>query len=166
MDSFHSQYDWVNPFNKIYIRKIIEKLRFPEGIKYGEDLYLAADIWRNVRKAVYIDEGLYYYRYNPSSASFTLGKSKLIDRIIATEHALEYVTEECPQNIPFVFDLQFGAYVAAYEQGGDKKRFIKEYRKWIKKHFEICRRSMKAWLFYFSPQLYKLMRDRRRNQNA
>lgn len=165
MDLFHSQYDWANPFNKVYVRRIIENLRFPVDIRYGEDLYLAADIWRGVNKAVYLDEGLYYYRYNPTSASFTLGKNKLIDRINATEHAFEYVIEECPQNIPFVFDLQFGAYVAAYEQGENKRYFIKEYRKWFVKHFKICKKSMKGWLFYFSPYIFRLMRNRKESKD-
>lgn len=160
----HSEYDWCSSCNKLYRKEMFANLFFPEDIKYGEDLYLLVDIWRKAEKVIYINEGLYYYRYNPISTSFTLGQEKLEDRIVAMEYAFQYAIENSKNNISFVFDLLFGAYAAAYFEGKNSRIFLKKYRQWFRSYFRYTFVHIKGWLFYATPNIYKFLKNRRNSK--
>ncbi len=61
-------------WNKIYARRIFEKLRFP-GDKIHEDDYMANKLLLCAEKIVFLPERLYMYRYNASGITGSDNKS-------------------------------------------------------------------------------------------
>lgn len=155
IDSMHTVYDWSVTWGKIYRRELLQGIAFSPNIKYGEDLFFAADVWSKAERAVYLDEAFYGYRYNEESASFTLGERKIKDRIVASMHAWEWIYPNCPKSRGAMFDLCFGAFVAGYSElsGGEKERVFKEYCTYYNRYPEI-RKNRKAFLFRYTPDVF------------
>ena len=67
-------------WNKLYKRKLWDKLRFPEGYYY-EDLFIHPQLFFNVAKAIYLTKCLYYNnRLNPLSTTSVAGDSNAFNR--------------------------------------------------------------------------------------
>ncbi len=162
MQKMHSPFDCFTAWNKVYRRALIINLRYPLHVKFGEDLYLASDIWKNVTKAVYICEGLYIYRYRASSISFVTGSQKLQDRIEGSERYWQFVNQYAPNSVSFMLDLYFGAYVAAYFESKDKKtHFKKAYNDFFCSNIRHCFKKAKMILFFLSPYCFGKLKDNR-----
>lgn len=151
-------YDWSISFGKLYRRDLIGSVRFPKDIKYGEDLYFATDVWKNAKKAVYVNSAYYGYRYNQLSASFTLGETKLKDRIIASGHAWEWIADHCPNSKMAMFDLCFGAYTSAFSElkGSKRRKVYKEYCEFFMRN---PIKKPKGYLFLALPRLFTKMQE-------
>lgn len=56
----------VNPVTKLYRRKIVESLPYPEGLIF-EDVYCGIGMLKYIRKIIKIDYVGYYYRQHQAS---------------------------------------------------------------------------------------------------
>lgn len=121
-------------------------------------MYFATEVWKKARKIVYANVPFYYYRYNPLSASYTLGEKKIKDRIIASVHAWEWIVDNCPMSKAAMFDLCFGAYVSAYLNchGKEKNRVHREYKAFCDK-YSFIKRNQKSNLFRYFPKIYVMI---------
>lgn len=61
----------IGPGAKLFSKKIIKSVKFPENISYGEDQILTVTAYLNARKVVCIDEDVYMYRIRESKDSST-----------------------------------------------------------------------------------------------
>jgi glycosyltransferase involved in cell wall biosynthesis len=68
--------------NKLYMKKIFEKLRFPVG-KINEDTYIAHRQMENCKRLVYVDKKLYYYRQHGGSIMSIVTEKRVNDTIDA-----------------------------------------------------------------------------------
>lgn len=75
--------------NKIYRRDIIERyhMRFPEGIRLGEDMVFHMNYIIFVKKAYFMSDVLYYYMQREGSA---MAQSRVMDKAFA--HEMLYVS--------------------------------------------------------------------------
>ena len=55
-------------WNKLFNRKIIEKVRFPENCGYGEDIFICLETYIKSNNIVCLNKPKYYYRQNEKSA--------------------------------------------------------------------------------------------------
>lgn len=63
-DEFTGPAGW--PWNKLYRKTLIGNNRFIDG-RFMEDLFFNSDVFKNVKKAVWISDRLYYYRQRQGS---------------------------------------------------------------------------------------------------
>ena len=63
-------------WNKIYKRKIFEKIRFPKG-KVFEDVYTLPKLLRHCSKIITTGKGFYHYTINPQGITATAGGTEL-----------------------------------------------------------------------------------------
>ncbi|NTW71212.1 MAG: glycosyltransferase [Eubacteriaceae bacterium] len=85
-----------SPCNKIYRRHIFENLRFDQDIIL-EDMDIAYKIIHRANKIVYLEQPLYYYRYNNESTlrkKFTL---KRIDEYEVKKRMYEFYLKNYPE---------------------------------------------------------------------
>ena len=77
------------PWNKMFSRKVIGSLRFPEGMTY-EDFAIIPQIINRATKVAYNHTILYHYFFNPNSTIVSANRLKKTDRnIIFAQHILE-----------------------------------------------------------------------------
>lgn len=85
-------------WNKVYKRRIWERLRFREGKNY-EDFDIILPLLSRAEKICVIDEGLVLYRKRPESITCTNSVKNTRNWLEAQKHYLEYVEK----NIPVLF---------------------------------------------------------------
>jgi glycosyltransferase involved in cell wall biosynthesis len=72
-------------WNKIFSRKLIEDIRFPDELRY-EDMYFMALVAQKAKKVIMIKEGLYYYRKVGNSFINTpITASKIKDYLVCRQ---------------------------------------------------------------------------------
>lgn len=97
------QYTYIYPvWNKVYSRKIINKynVRFPESIKFAEDLVFNMKIYPHIEKAQIIKEALYHYvsRENESiTTSFNINRFEQLN--IMYNYCITGIKKWCPETI-------------------------------------------------------------------
>ena len=75
---------------KLYRKSVIENIRFPKGVKVGEDLVFLYKVLFQSQKAVYYPEKLYFYRVREASATTSCFSEK---NILGNFHAAELILE-------------------------------------------------------------------------
>ncbi len=83
-------------WNKLYQRKLWEKIRFPEGTNY-EDKYVMHEIFGQCEQIALARGAVYYYVQRPESISNLSFSEKNLDEIIAGNVKLRYYKENYPQ---------------------------------------------------------------------
>lgn len=86
MLKYHTNY--VQPCNKLYKRKLIEKIKFPDG-KIHEDLYVSVDRYSNINKLGYSEKACMFYRQRLGSTVHSNFSYKSLNYC----EALEYVNK-------------------------------------------------------------------------
>ena len=84
-------------WNKVCKRKIYDGVRFPEGRRYGEDIYVSYRIMSNAHRSMYLDKALYYYRLHRSSAMRGTIKEDVFGRIQGYEELVEWTESNYSQ---------------------------------------------------------------------
>lgn len=156
----------VIAWNKLYKKSIFENLFYPVGLLH-EDEHLIHYLLERCRRLVYDNRQLYYYlqRKEGSLTSVISWKNihcsalAFIDRICffekkQDEHHLYKSLERLTKYI--VWKYKF------LDKAEQKKELLSMFRKYIffyKKSEKACEKSY--WLFYISPRLYYILKDRK-----
>lgn len=71
-------------WNKLYKKSIIleNKISFPEGVKYGEDMMFVFKYLEHCKNFYFIDEALYFYNVNPYNATVVVKQGYEVSRNI------------------------------------------------------------------------------------
>lgn len=84
-------------WNKVYRRKVVEKIRFPEG-RVFEDSAVEYRLYINANKVARLDKILYNYRYNDNSITQSAFNPKARwDYVIANEELFQYCVNSEPE---------------------------------------------------------------------
>lgn len=86
------EYVFFAVWNKLFSRKMFEKLRFPKGLLY-EDLYIFIDIFAQIEKLKIINVILYNYRNREGSITKSLTKKSFFDINLALDRH-EYLLKD------------------------------------------------------------------------
>lgn len=60
------------PCIRAFRRSLFEKRRFPEGVRFCEDMMILTEIYQDVRTVFHIQKSLYGYRMNSGGATFNI----------------------------------------------------------------------------------------------
>ena len=135
-------------WNKVYVSRLWENVRFPEGHVY-EDRYIIYKVIEGCQKIYVVDQPLYAYRRRPDGIINTYSVKNVKDWISSYENLESYVEK----NIPAVFStdhllktrqIRTNGMVYFYvcflqKRTPEKKQFCKELRKQIME----CGKSIK-----------------------
>lgn len=78
------QKEFYSCWNKLYKKSIVfeNKIRFPKGIKYGEDMMFVFEYLKHCKDFYFIDEALYFYNVNPYNATVVVKQGYEVNRYI------------------------------------------------------------------------------------
>ncbi len=83
-------------FNRLYKRKMIQKLRFPEG-KINEDEPLMLRIYAKCKKIVFLNQDTYYYRKRSNSITTSRFSLKNVDCFYNSADNLAFIKKKKPE---------------------------------------------------------------------
>lgn len=104
-------YTHAYAWNKIYVRRLFDDVRFPRNRLY-EDAHTLPLLLRHARLVATTEEGLYYYSSNPDGITMSPdghGLSDLLDAHVAQLHALG-LTETLTEYFCHVLNIQLDVY--------------------------------------------------------
>jgi glycosyltransferase involved in cell wall biosynthesis len=143
--------------NKMYHRKIWDTLRFPVG-RIHEDEYVIVDIWKQVDKAIYRKEVLYYYRQREGSILHSKTLKSRYDAVDAFWLRCEKLKED-----PELYYQALGKYfnaaidLCSFERKKQKRKKIIEQIKmnWDPqvKNYLKKRKKIRLNIFYLCPTI-------------
>ena len=87
-------------WNKIYIKKIWEDLRFPDGYVY-EGTYIVLDLFDKANTISFLDEPLVMHRIRPNSICNTHSLKYTMDGEYAVDHFLSYMIDHSPDDFSY-----------------------------------------------------------------
>ena len=85
-------YAWMIAVNKIYRHDIFETIRYPVG-RLNEDVFVFAELFDTVEKAVCVEEPMYFYRQQESSIMHKAKTCRNLDESRAFYHWFVYFEE-------------------------------------------------------------------------
>lgn len=86
----------VQVWNKLYVRKLWDDIRFPDGLVY-EDMIPSCKVF-NLTKSIYVvDRVLYYQRRREGSITDVFSWKNINDRLAASSEFDDFFAQHCPQ---------------------------------------------------------------------
>lgn len=140
----------VNPVNKLFKKKLFDKLRYPEG-KISEDAFLIPVVISKAGKVVYDSKPMYYYLRRENSITTSNFSDRDWDVVEAYKNHLNMVSEKFP-NLKKVAKFR---YLWAYAYVIDKimlSENSENYLRDFKKAFDFIKKNILEIIFnpYFS----------------
>lgn len=155
----------VVAWNKLYRRKVVENLRYPEG-KLHEDEYVVGEILTRVSKVALIDMPLYYYfqRENSIMSDEKTAGNLSIDLLKAYQHRVE-TFRTCQLKIESEYAWRNGALTIIEQyfkeekhgENNENSAMLQMYKEWFnteKTNIPLKWRC-KYMLFIISPKLFR-----------
>jgi len=98
---------------KMYSRSLImnDNVRFPVGVKTGEDLLFNLNLYRIAQKGIYIAQGLYFHRGRESSVSRAFSKNAQEDYMVLLQH-LDSFLDQFDNRNAYIHDFSNKAMVS------------------------------------------------------
>ena len=84
-------------YAKLYKKSFFDDVRFVEGRKIHEDCYYIFSCFLKKPKVVVRDYNIYYYRYNPDSASHASFSDKYFDILYFADEKVKIINEKFPE---------------------------------------------------------------------
>ena len=150
----------VNPVTKLYRRKIVESLPYPEGLIF-EDVYCGIGMLKYIRKIIKIDYVGYYYRQHQSSTMHQDFSPKKLDVFTICDKLVELYTDR-EELLPYIGS--FLVHKATEHYQNDIKRGnpyanyynqkLAEYVNLTKKNPELARNTRFIKLYNICPKYY------------
>lgn len=173
----------VNAWNKLYHRRIWNRIRFREGQNY-EDVDIILPVLGEAERVYILDEPLLMYRIRPGSITATQTFENMRDRELAYRHYFEYIQAHTPEyfderNQGMVLTVRYSLlltqyyYVCSCRGIPEKKEYIDYLRKQlldVKSRTDIrgCsgRIQVASFLYSFAPpfivgMIYRIYRPLR-----
>ncbi len=163
----------VVAWNKLYDKKVFEKMRFPKG-KIHEDEFLTYKLVNNLDIGIVTDE-LYFYRINDEGINRSKFSEKKLDKLEAfyerylfyknkTNNELKIVTLlDFLDNSKYMFSILYKTNIK--NKLGVKKRILKLYRKCcmdVLKYNEInIKKKLKSLLFCLIPNMWTFLKSKK-----
>lgn len=154
-------------WNKLYKRKLIGDLRFPEKVVHGEDLLFNIEYLTKCNVGAYSEAPMYNYLSRNDSITRSGFNENIFLEIIAKDKAKEFVAEHMPVQLENaeVFSFRARMNVLRSVYAADKELIyqnkIDEIKKYIKQQYRNVKRSLKKKekieyeLFFSLPSLYR-----------
>ena len=150
----------VNPVTKLYRRKIVESLPYPEGLIF-EDVYCGIGMLKYIRKIIKIDYVGYYYRQHQASTMHQEFSPKKLDVFTVCDKLVELYTDR-EELLPYIGS--FLVHKATEHYQNDIKRGnpyanyynqkLAEYVNLTKKNPELARNTRFIKLYNICPKYY------------
>ena len=150
----------VNPVTKLYRRKIVESLPYPEGLIF-EDVYCGIGMLKYIRKIIKIDYVGYYYRQHQASTMHQDFSPKKLDVFTVCDKLVELYTDR-EELLPYIGS--FLVHKATEHYQNDIKRGnpyanyynqkLEEYVNLTKKNPELARNTRFIKLYNICPKYY------------
>lgn len=83
-------------WNKLYIRKIWDDLRFPDGFVY-EGTYIVFDLFSRIKEVTLVDEKLIMHRKRSGSICHTVSLKNILDGQYAIDHYITFIERLTPE---------------------------------------------------------------------
>lgn len=140
----------VNPVNKLFKKKLFDKLRYPEG-KISEDAFLIPVVISKAGKVVYDSKPMYYYLRRENSITTSNFSDRDWDVVEAYKNHLNMVSEKFP-NLKKVAKFR---YLWSYTYVIDKIMLSENFENYLrdfKKAFDFIKKNILEIIFnpYFS----------------
>ena len=150
----------VNPVTKLYRRKIVESLPYPEGLIF-EDVYCGIGMLKYIRKIIKIDYVGYYYRQHQASTMHQDFSPKKLDIFTVCDKLVELYSDR-EELLPYIGS--FLVHKATEHYQNDIKRGnpyanyynqkLAEYVNLTKKNPELARNTRFIKLYNLCPKYY------------
>ena len=150
----------VNPVTKLYRRKIVESLPYPEGLIF-EDVYCGIGMLKYIRKIIKIDYVGYYYRQHQASTMHQEFSPKKLDVFTVCDRLVELYSDR-EELLPYIGS--FLVHKATEHYQNDIKRGnpyanyynqkLAEYVNLTKKNPELARNTRFIKLYNICPKYY------------
>lgn len=158
-------------WNKLYVRKIFEKIRFPKGLIY-EDYHITLQILDRAQKLVITEEKLYYYYQRTGSIMHEEYSSRCFSACIVLSKHVDYFLKKSIPNQLFYAAHEYLDYytrhmlMVHYRYKQYKKDFAPYRRQYLGKlryiifNPTVCRmKKLMALMLVISPKIaYKICR--------
>lgn len=167
-DLYNTHWENIVVWNKMYLRKLFEDIRFPKG-KIHEDEFTTYKVLYKVSEVAIINENLYNYRQNNESITRKIFNLKRLDALEAFKERLEFFKKNEENEL---YELTLKSYLAniriIYNNVKKYMRHSKKIRKKLKEDYkEYCRfffinknvsykERIKIKLFVICPPIYYL----------
>lgn len=155
-DIIYSRSIWY-PWLRVIKREYFLNKRFPEGVRFCEDLMLFTNIYQSVQTIYHIDKALYGYRLNQNGATLNI-KPDYFDNLLLfyqslpklDEKYMDYLRIHCSYllyrcynglNIPFMIRFEYFKLFVKYIFDGNIS-----FRKKLILGFPGTHRKLKGWL--------------------
>lgn len=140
----------VNPVNKLFKKKLFDRLRYPEG-KISEDAFLIPVVISKAGKVVYDSKPMYYYLRRENSITTSNFSDRDWDVVEAYKNHLNMVSEKFP-NLKKVAKFR---YLWSYTYVIDKIMLSENFENYLrdfKKAFDFIKKNILEIIFnpYFS----------------
>ena len=160
LEAFTGPTTWA--WNKLYKKECLEGVRFVEG-KRMEDIRFSSDIVKNIEKAVWIPERLYFYRQRQGSI-MNSGNTRIVlehgEALIHSYHAIKKLGDEAFQKEYWknIANRLAGLEADAYKHRYETER--KELRMLSKQLYKekLGNLGIKIALVRYFPHIYYLLK--------
>ena len=150
----------VNPVTKLYRRKIVESLPYPEGLIF-EDVYCGIGMLKYIRKIIKIDYVGYYYRQHQASTMHRNFSEKNLDIFTACDKLVELYSDS-EDLLPYIGSFLVHKATMHYQndikRGNPYAKFynqkLAEYVNLTKKNPELARNTRFIKLYDICPKYY------------
>ena len=150
----------VNPVTKLYRRKIVESLPYPEGLIF-EDVYCGIGMLKYIRKIIKIDYVGYYYRQHQASTMHRNFSEKNLDIFTACDKLVELYSDR-EELLPYIGSFLVHKATMHYQndikRGNPYAKFynqkLAEYVNLTKKNPELARNTRFIKLYNICPKYY------------
>lgn len=123
-------------WNKIFRRKLVGNIRFPEGVWY-EDFSFSAKLLLSSRKTVFLNEALYFYRASHPSTMRNQNALKNLDILTVMDNVAAFTGEQGKDAVDyFIINhiLLDAIRRVSLQDSLDKKKVIQTLRSYVKEH--------------------------------
>lgn len=127
-------------WRRLMRKKLVINLLFPQNMNF-EDIYVSADITKNIKKVVILNNAYYYYRINENGTVKNISLKNFVDHFIAVKNKL-YMLKDIVPVLGIEIDKAlvtntvaiYGDLIREHMMGSRVKEFKKELIKEIKNY--------------------------------
>lgn len=94
IDKLISNVGYCSACAKLYSRELWKELRYPEEIRFAEDMFLGHELIHRANKIVHVNEGFYYYRQDDGSLTRSTFNERKLHMIEGAGLWVEYCKRE------------------------------------------------------------------------
>lgn len=124
---------------KLYHRRLWEGLRYPENIRYSEDMYVAHLLIDRCNTIVHIAEGLYKYSQETVSLTRSAFKPEKLNMFYATELWIDFCKEKYPACLERAYQYYYMVFLNFFMFfAEDDHALYRTYQKRLRKELQAC----------------------------